>query len=446
MSYVKSVQRAIDYIEEHIEENIDPVSIAAEAYISVAQLYRVFYALTGHPVKDYIRKRRMSVAAESLRNSTRTVEEIAWESGFEYYHSFAKAFKKIVGLTPSAYRNAELYFSFEPISLQDQVVYKEDKELAELYPDIKVVRFAPGKWYAYLHISLQEAGMEDEAFRIVHEKLRLTQAKVKPKVRTFGYNVDLPDEDGVPRYGYRVLSMGKGEWSADGSFTEESFEGGLYAVRKTAAFPPGIVQESWNRLLSEWLPKSTFEIGPHPYFEEFVAYNGKVTRMNLYLPVQRKFHCEPVEIVDLTEKIAFYSRGYGAIAQELAEQRLIEWHERRPLDKARWLSNGKYYMSYHYGDKETDEYWWENGIVFDGQELEAIEGLDKKSIESGLYACCVTKTYGLLTGVLDKMHRWVAANDHYRLDEERQWFAEYHLFDGSHVERDSLVKVYIPIK
>jgi AraC-like DNA-binding protein/predicted transcriptional regulator YdeE len=445
MSYVKSVQRAIDFIEEHIEENIDPVSIAEEAYISVAQLYRVFYALTGHPVKDYIRKRRMSVAAESLRNSTRTVEEIAWESGFDYYHSFVKAFKKIVGLTPSAYRNAELYFSFEPIALQDQVAYKEDKELAELYPDIKVVRFAPEKVYAYLHISMQEAGMENEAFRIVHEKLRLTQAKGKPKVRIFGYNVDLPDEDGVPRYGYRVFIMAEGEWSADGTFVEESFDGGLYAVRKTAAFPPGIVQEGWNRLLSEWLPKSTFEIGPHQYFEEFVAYSGKVTRMNLYLPVQRKFHCEPVEIVNLAEKTAFYSRGYGARAQELAEQRLIACHESR-ADKDSRLSRGKYYMSYHYGDKESDEYWWENGVIFNGQGLETLEDLDKKSIGSGVYACCITKTYGLLTGVLDKMHRWVAANDHYRLDEERQWFAEYHLFDGIDVERDSLVKVYIPLK
>jgi AraC family transcriptional regulator len=171
MRYVDSVQRAIDYIEEHLDQELDLSIIADEAYISVAQLYRLFYAITGHPVKDYIRKRRISAAANHLRNSKRTVEELAWNSGFESYHSFAKVFKKIVGLTPAAYRNAEIFFSFEPIRLYEQIAYKEDKEQTELFPDVKVIRFMPDKMYAFLHISKLEEGMENDAFRIVCEKL-----------------------------------------------------------------------------------------------------------------------------------------------------------------------------------------------------------------------------------------------------------------------------------
>ncbi|WP_374121422.1 helix-turn-helix domain-containing protein [Paenibacillus sp. LHD-117] len=170
MSYAESVQRAIDYIEKHLGEELDLTGIAKESYTSVAQLYRVFYALTGHPVKDYIRKRRMSVAASHLRNSKRTVEELAWDSGFESYHSFAKVFKKIVGLTPADYRNADIYFSFEPICLREQVSYMEDRELTERFPDVKVIRFMPEKAYTYLHISEHEAGMENEAFRVISEK------------------------------------------------------------------------------------------------------------------------------------------------------------------------------------------------------------------------------------------------------------------------------------
>lgn len=446
MSYVESVQRAIDYIEEHLDEELDLSSIAEEAYISVAQLYRVFYALTGHPVKDYIRKRRISVAANHLRNSKRTVEELAWDSGFESYHSFAKVFKRIVGLTPASYRKADIFFSFEPIRLHEQVSYNEDKEQTELFPDVRVIRFMPDKMYAYLHISNQETGMENDAFRIVCEKLDalgLTR-DFKPKVRIFGYNVDLPEENGEPRYGYRVLIADGEEWIVDGTFTEEPFVGGLYAVRRIAASPPEIVQDGWNRLLSEWLPKSTFEIGTHQYIEEFIAYNGKVTRMNLYLPVQRKFHNEPIEVVELTETKAFFCRGYGAKAQADAEQRLIDWYERGSNEHSRW-DQGKYYMSFHYGNKDSEEYWWENGILTSGSETQGLEGLEEKRIGSGSYACCVSKTYGLLTGVLDKMHRWIATNGNYRLDEERQWFAEYHTFEGMNVERDTLVKVYIPV-
>ncbi|MFD0619135.1 helix-turn-helix domain-containing protein [Paenibacillus sp. GCM10027629] len=441
---MESIQRAIDYIEEHLDEELDLSSIAEEAYISIAQLYRVFYSLTGHSVKDYIRKRRMSVAANHLRNSKRTVEELAWDSGFESYHSFAKVFKKIVGLTPAAYRNAEIFFSFESIRLHEQIAYKEDKEQAERFPDVKVIRFMPNKMYAYLHISKQEVGIENEAFRIVFEKLVASNFTRYSKVRIFGYNVDLPEENGKPQNGYRILITNEEECIVDEAFTEEPFIGGLYAVRKVTASSPKTVQEGWDRLLSEWLPKSTFEIGTHQYVEEFSAYNGKVTRMNLYLPVQRKFHNEPIEVVELTEAIAFFCRGFGAEAQMVAEQRLIDWCK-RGSDGSWQAGEGKYYMSYHYGNEDSEEYWWENGILTAESETSTLKGIEKKHIGSGSYACCVSKTYGLLTGVLDKMHRWITTNSNYRLDEERQWFAEYHTFKGMNLERDSIVKVYIPI-
>jgi len=444
MSYMESIQRAIDYIEAHLDEELDLSSIAEEAYISIAQLYRVFYSLTGHSVKDYIRKRRISVAANHLRNSKRTVEELAWDSGFESYHSFAKVFKKIVGLTPAAYRNAEMYFSFESIRLYEQIAYKEDKEQAERFPDVKVIRFMPDKMYTYLHITQHDEGMENEAFRIVFEKLVASKVQRYSEIRIFGCNVDLPEENGQPQYGYRILIANEEEGMMDGALIEEPFVGGLYAVRKVAASSPKTVQDGWDRLLSEWLPKSTFEIGPHQYIEEFIAYNGKVTRMNLYLPVQRKFHNEPIEIVELTEAIAFFCRGYGDEAQIVAEQRLIDWYERG--SDGNWQAGqGNYYMSYHYGHKDSEDYWWENGILITEPEASALKGLEKKCMGSGSYACCVSKTYGLLTGVLDKLHRWITTTSHYRLDEERQWFAEYHTFEGMNAERDSIVKVYVPI-
>jgi len=444
MSYVDSVQRAIDYIEAHLDEELDLTGLAEESHTSVAQLYRMFYALTGHPVKDYIRKRRISVAADHLRNSKRKVEELAWDSGFESYHSFAKVFKKIVGLTPAGYRQADIYFSFEPIRLREQVAYLEDREQTERFPDVKVIRFMPGKVYALLHVSEHEEGMENEAFRVAGEKLAAGVGGTSVKVRMFGHNVDLPQADGVQRYGYRVLIVSEEEPIVNDAFTEEPFVGGLYAVRKIAARSPRTVQEGWNRLLSEWLPKSAFEISPHPYIEEFIAYNGKVTRMNLYLPVQRKLRDEPIEIVERTRGKAYFSREYGAEAQRAAEQHLIDWYERSSNGKT-GIGEGNYYMSYYYGAIDPEEYWWENGILAAESEAAAMEGLEQKCIGTGLYACCVSKTYGLLTGVLDKMHRWISTNAEFRLDEERQWFAEYHTFQGTNIERDSIVNIHIPI-
>jgi len=355
-------------------------------------------------------------------------------------------FKKIVGLTPAIYRNAEMYYSFEPIRLYERITYNEDKEQSELFPDVKVIRFMPDKMYAYLHSSKQEEGMENEAFRIVSERLDVNKAARhgSTKLRIFGYNVDLPDEYGEPRYGYRVLITDGDECMSDDSFTREPFVGGLYAVRKINTLSPKIVQEGWNRLLSEWLPNSTFEIGTHQYVEEFIAYNDKITRMHLYLPLQRRYQSEIIEVVVMKEVKVFFCREYGAGAQALAERRLIDWYDGRS-DETWRVGQSNYYMSFDYGNKDSDEYWWENGILKSDPESPGLEELEEKHFRSGSYACCVSKTYGLLTGVLDKMHRWVASNEDYRLDEERQWFAEYHTFEGMNIERDSIVKVYIPI-
>ncbi|MBB6672205.1 AraC family transcriptional regulator [Cohnella nanjingensis] len=443
MSYVESVQRAIDYIEDHLTEELDLSYIAGEAYISVAQLYRVFYALTGHPVKDYIRKRRMSVAAGHLRNSGRSVEDLAWDSGFESYQSFAKVFKKIAGMTPAAYRKADIFYSFEPIRLHEKVVYLEDKEQTEAFPDVKVIRFMPERVYTFLYTASQEQNIENDAFQAAYDKIaELMQNNQNSKVRIFGHNVD-PPESGTHRYGYRILLIGSGERLSAG-FDEQPFVGGLYAVRKIAASPPETVQDGWNRLLAEWLPKSTFEIGRHQYIEEFIAYNGKLTRMNLYLPVQRKLHPESIEVVELTARRAVFCRGIGTDAQRKAEDQLIRCHEKRLKDRK--MSAGRYYMSFNYGFHDSNDNWWENGILEnDAEALDPECQLEEKVFGPGLYACCISKPYGLLIGVLDKMHRWIAANDQYRLDEKRQWFAEYHTVEGTDIEKDTVVKIYIPI-
>lgn len=442
MDHVESVQRAIDYMEAHLGEDLDLSRIAEESYTSVAQLYRMFYALTGHPVKEYIRKRRMSVAANRLRNSNLSVEDLAWESGFESYHSFAKVFRKIVGMTPAAYRRAEIFYSFEPIRLQEQAAYLEDNERLARFPDIRVLRFMPKHVYAYLHIAQQEEGIEREAFRSASEKLASIGLTKEANVRIFGHNVDLPDEQARCRYGYRILVMLEQGSIADDAFAVEPFVGGLYAVRKINTLAKDAIQEGWDRLLAEWLPNSTFDIGTHPYIEEFVAYRGHIARMHLFLPVQRRVSHEPIEVAERPEVSACFSREYGADAQRLAERRLIAWHERLAGEQYR-SSDERYYMSYSYGTK-GDDYWWENGIIVQGAGC-VRPGIESKRFGAGMYVRCSTGTYGLLTGVLERMYRWIAANGKYRLDDDRQWFAEYHVRPNADIERDTSVIVWIPV-
>ena len=74
------IHAMLSYIEDHLSEDLKPESIAGGHFISVSQLYRDFYAFTGHSVKEYIRKRRISNACEKIKCSELPLTVIADES------------------------------------------------------------------------------------------------------------------------------------------------------------------------------------------------------------------------------------------------------------------------------------------------------------------------------------------------------------------------------
>jgi AraC-like DNA-binding protein len=123
METAEIVQRAIDYIEESLYEPLSLESIAETAFMSVPNLYRLFYAMTGHPIKAYVRKRRISEAASLLLYTNQSTIEIGIDCGFLSYQTFIKSFKRSTGLTPGQYQKVEGIFSFEQINLHERVTY-----------------------------------------------------------------------------------------------------------------------------------------------------------------------------------------------------------------------------------------------------------------------------------------------------------------------------------
>ena len=77
------IHAMLSYIEDHLSEDLKPESIAGGHFISVSQWYRDFYAFTGHSVKEYIRKRRISNACEKIKCSELPLTVIADESGYQ---------------------------------------------------------------------------------------------------------------------------------------------------------------------------------------------------------------------------------------------------------------------------------------------------------------------------------------------------------------------------
>ncbi len=104
MNYLRQIQRGIDYIEEHLDEDIHLAEVTRFAGVSHWHFQRMFKALTNETLKAYIRSRRLANSRMKLVQTDESVLTIAIEAGFESQASFTRAFKKAFGLPPARYR------------------------------------------------------------------------------------------------------------------------------------------------------------------------------------------------------------------------------------------------------------------------------------------------------------------------------------------------------
>ncbi|MBQ8617842.1 MAG: AraC family transcriptional regulator [Clostridia bacterium] len=101
-AWTQGMQDAIDYIEENLAGELNIREIAARAYLSPYYFQRVFHALCGMSVAEYVRSRRMALAGEELSGADARVIDVALRYGYDSPDSFARAFQRFHGITPSA--------------------------------------------------------------------------------------------------------------------------------------------------------------------------------------------------------------------------------------------------------------------------------------------------------------------------------------------------------
>lgn len=108
----EAIQKTLNYIEEHLGEEIQIEELAEIAVLSVFYYQRLFTRLVKTSVRDYIKLRRLAKSLTMLRDKENRIIDIAMEYGFGSHVTFTRAFKETYGITPSQYRD-------QPISLQN---------------------------------------------------------------------------------------------------------------------------------------------------------------------------------------------------------------------------------------------------------------------------------------------------------------------------------------
>ena len=142
MEWLTCSRTAIDFMEEHLEDNISAQDVADRVYLSPFFLQRGFSLMTGCSISEYLRNRRLYQAALELRETEEKVIDIALRYHYETPESFTRAFSRFHGVTPSQVRDGAAVKVFLPLTIKLSVQggCQMDYKIAPMFP-FKVIGF-----------------------------------------------------------------------------------------------------------------------------------------------------------------------------------------------------------------------------------------------------------------------------------------------------------------
>lgn len=112
--HAQMLMEALDFIEENLSAENDVETIANHLYVSVSTLQKTFYFAFHMYVKEYVIRRRFSVAAKEILNTDESITDIAMKYGYSSSESFTRGFRKIWGISPSEYRKTRTFAGITP--------------------------------------------------------------------------------------------------------------------------------------------------------------------------------------------------------------------------------------------------------------------------------------------------------------------------------------------
>lgn len=114
MEWIERLNKTIEYIENHLTEKIDYDQLAKIANCPSYHFQKTFLYMTNVTITEYIRKRRMSLAAVELQTSNKKIIDLAFKYGYESPTAFNRAFQAIHGVAPSVVRKKSVELKLYP--------------------------------------------------------------------------------------------------------------------------------------------------------------------------------------------------------------------------------------------------------------------------------------------------------------------------------------------
>jgi AraC family transcriptional regulator len=297
MDWLERMNGAIGYIEAHLTQALDLEKVAQTACCSIYHFQRLFSFITDIPLSEYIRRRRLTLAAFDLQNSEARIIDLAIKYGYDSHESFARAFFRLHGITPSAARaqgvNLKAYprISFH-ISMRGdtEMNYKiETKEAFAVFGVERIFSQVGDKNLRKIPQFWQEAcenGTLDRIGRASGSRWDENSIGLMPVNAIMCYR-----DTGKDTFPYMLCAFTP-QGGAPDEFAAVEVPSLLWAVFTTDKYSKAdtirTIQALWKRIFSEWFPTSGYEHANAPELEMYYMGSDRIEYCEIWIPVVKK--------------------------------------------------------------------------------------------------------------------------------------------------------------
>ncbi len=285
INWIVGIDHALQYIEEHITEELSIEEIAKQAYISPFYFQKGFAMLCGFTVGEYIRKRKIALAGAELISSDEKIIDIALKYGYESPDSFTKAFTRFHGITPAAARKeGAVIKSFASLKIKFTLEggYTMDYKILEK-EEFTVVGLKRTYKYADAHKEIPKLW---EEFQTMAESTEICSM--------YGINNDESMQGN--EFEYLIADNYTQDMKIPDGFETKIIPKFTWAVFTCKGAMPQTMQETNNKIFSEWLPNcKDYDIAAGyciEMYEDPAKYANGVQDENYYseiwIPIKKK--------------------------------------------------------------------------------------------------------------------------------------------------------------
>ena len=267
-----NLNQAMDYIEEHLTEEVSFDELAKKTGISVYHFKRTFSFIAGMSLAEYIKKRRLAEANLALLAGEK-VTDVAFKYGYQSIEGFSRAFRDWSGQAPSEVMKTQIQKAFPKFSFYIDIKGGQsmDVKLIEK-PAFQIVGVSQ-------KVPLQYQG-ENQAIMELAQRITPQQ---RAEMHTFDdiyphqvVNASFDFQEGRTTEGGEMTHMIGFATLQENTY--EDLEQLSVPAHTWAVFPnegpfPQTLQETWARIFSEWLPSSGYQVVAAPEIS-FTQYQG----------------------------------------------------------------------------------------------------------------------------------------------------------------------------